>query len=256
MIDSTALFAAFPATLRKELLDCHKDITKNYVEGRWEPSELNGGKLCEIVYTILDGAISGIFSASASKPSKMVDACRSLENRPANPARVGDRSLRILIPRLLPFLYEIRNNRGVGHVGGEVDPNHEDSEAVVCMANWVMAELIRVFHSVSLSEAQATVDSLMEKRHPLVWEFEGMRRVLDPKMSKSNQTIVLLYSTPGWADVKMLCRWVEYSSLPLFKSRILKPLHGTRFIEYDGDNGRARITPLGIQFAEKDLLPR
>lgn len=65
------------------------------------------------------------------------------------------RSFQILIPRLLPALYEIRNNRNVGHVGGDVDPNFMDSTAVLGTANWIMAELVRVFHSVSTPEAQA-----------------------------------------------------------------------------------------------------
>jgi hypothetical protein len=36
-----------PATLRDELLSAFNEIVKNYREHRWEPSELNGGKLCE-----------------------------------------------------------------------------------------------------------------------------------------------------------------------------------------------------------------
>jgi len=60
----------------------------------------------------------------------------------------------VLIPRLLPVLYEIRNNRGVGHVGGDVDPNHMDAEAVQAMASWVMAELVRIFHGVKTEEAR------------------------------------------------------------------------------------------------------
>jgi len=43
--------------------------------------------------------------------------------------------------------YEIRNNRGVGHVGGDVDQNHMDAKIVVEMAKWTIAELIRLFHS-------------------------------------------------------------------------------------------------------------
>jgi hypothetical protein len=186
----------------------------------------------------------------------MVDACRQLESRTADPSRVGDRSLRILIPRLLPFLYEIRNNRGVGHVGSEVDPNHEDAEAVLSMANWVMAELVRIFHNVSLTEAEASVDSLVQKRNRVIWEVEGTKRVLDPAMKKPDQTLLLLYSESGWTDAAKLCSWVEYSSLYLNKSRILDPLHKDRMIEYDGGNGRAQITPLGIHFAESALLPK
>jgi hypothetical protein len=113
-----------------------------------------------------------------------------------------------------------------------------------------------IFHSTTLSEAQRTVDMLVERRHPLVWESEGVRRVLDPGMNKSNQALVLLYSIPGWSAAKALCDWVEYSSLSLFKSNILKPLHKTRMIEYDASNSRAQITPVGIQFTENELLPK
>jgi len=61
------------------------------------------------------------------------------------------RSFQILIPRLLPALYEIRNNRGVGHVGGDVDPNYMDATMVVGAVKWIMGELTRVFHSVSVA---------------------------------------------------------------------------------------------------------
>jgi hypothetical protein len=256
VINASALLAHLPAKLRQELLDSHREIVRNYVERRWEPAELNGGKLCEVVFTILDGATSGSFAASASKPSNMVDACRALEQRIADPNRPGDRSLRVLIPRLLPFLYEIRNNRGVGHIGAEVNPNHEDAEEVMASANWLMAELVRIFHNVSLADAQTAVDALVEKRHPIVWEIEGTKRVLDPNMKAADRTLVLLYSEPSWAPDDDLFKWVEYRSLTNYRREILLPLHTERKIEYDVKLRRAMISPRGIQFAEENLLPK
>ena len=35
------------------------------------------------------------------------------------------------------------NNRNVGHVGGDVDPNHMDATGVLAQCNWVMGELVR-----------------------------------------------------------------------------------------------------------------
>lgn len=89
------------------------------MENRWAPSELSGGKFCEIVYTILDGFSTGNYASSPTKPRDFVGACRTLESNAANP-----RSFQNLIPRILQALCEIRNNRGVGHTAGEVDPNH------------------------------------------------------------------------------------------------------------------------------------
>lgn len=254
MLDHDRLLASLPTGLRTELLTCYQAIVRNYAQSRWEPAELNGGKFCEVVYTILDGATSGSFSSSAAKPPNLVDACRAIEGRVAAPARVGDRSLRILISRVLPFLYEIRNNRGVGHVGGDVSPSREDAEVVLAVSSWIMAELIRIFHSVTLSEAQLAVDSTVQRRHPLVWGHGSIKRVLNPKLSKGNQVLVLLYSEPGWVEVKTLHAWIEYSSLSTFRGQVLKKLRGRRLCEYDTSNDKVCLTPNGLKLVESSLL--
>lgn len=254
MLDPKKLLAGLPGGLREPLISSYKEISSNYREHRWEPSELNGGKFCEVVYTILDGATSSSFATSPAKPASMMDACRALEKRPPDTARVGDRSLRIMLPRALPVLYEVRNNRGVGHVGGDVDPNFLDATAVYSLASWILAELVRIFHQVSTDEAQQTVDALVERNIPLIWEFEGGRRVLDPKMPKADQALVLLYQTTSWISEEDLVRWVEYSTLSMFRTRVLEPLHEERLIEYDKKQRRIKISPIGLKRVENKLL--
>jgi hypothetical protein len=248
------VLSTIPAGLRGPLITCFNDIAKNFAEHRWEPAELNGGKFCEIVYTIVEGAVSGKFATKPAKPSRMVDACRALEGAPANAARPGDRSLRVLIPRILPVLYEIRNSRGVGHTGGEVDPNFQDAVAVYQMASWIMAELVRIFHQVSTDEAQKTVDGLVQRKHPLIWQQDGIRRVMDPNLSKSDQSLLLLYSSGGWMNEKELVASVEYQNLTQYRNRVLTPLHQQRMIEYDTTLRRAHLTPLGSSDVENRLL--
>jgi hypothetical protein len=254
MIDSKSLLAGLPEGLRDPLIASYREIISNYAEHRWEPAELNGGKLSEVVYTIIEGAISGSFAAKPSKPPNMIKACRALEEKPAVSSRVGDRSFRILIPRVITALYEIRNNRNVGHVGGEVDPNHMDATAVLSMSSWVVAELVRIFHSVSTKVAQDSVDALIERKIPLIWEFEGVHRVLDPKMSAKDQTLLLLHQKISWVDEKDLVSWVEYSTLTMFRTRVLEPLHGDRLIEYDRKTRRARISPKGSKDVEVRII--
>src|ERR1700683_2490337 len=199
MASSTTL-SGIPGGLRDPLLKSYEEIGRNFAEHRWEPSELNGGKFCEVVYTILSGTLKGSYAAKPSKPANMLLACQDLEKIQADPQRIGERSLRILIPRLLTALYEIRNNRGVGHVGGDVDPNLMDATAVYNMASWILAELVRIFHGLSTQEAQETSDALVERKLTLVWQIGSTRRVQDPRMKKGDQVLVLLYSKPGWVD--------------------------------------------------------
>lgn len=254
MVDATAVLGHLPNGLRDELLESFEEIASRYAEHRWESAELNGGKFCEVVYTILHGALTGTYAAKASKPTKMLQACQALEQIPKNTARVGDHSLRILIPRLLPALYDIRNNRGVGHVGGDVNPNYLDATAVYGMSSWILAELIRVFHNISTQEAQDVVDTLVERKHPLIWDIGHIRRVMDAKMKPKDQTLVLLHGKPGWVSAGDLWQSVEYSTMSNFRSQILAELHKNRLIEFDRKTDAARISPLGVADVEKRIL--
>lgn len=253
-IDPKALLSTVPGGLRDALVHSYQEVAANYTEHRWEPSELNGGKFCEVAYCIVRGQIDGVFPATASKPRDLLKACRDLEQLPADSNRVGDRSLRVLIPRTLPVLYEIRNNRGVGHVGGDVDPNFLDATAVFSMASWVLAELVRIFHDTSTEAAQQIVDVLVERKHPLIWDIEGVKRVLDPAMPKKDQALLLLHSSASWIPEDDLCAWVEYSSTSMFKKRILEPLHVRRLVEHDARNSRVKISPLGTKDVETRIL--
>jgi hypothetical protein len=155
---------------------------------------------------------------------------------------------------MLQPLYEVRNNRGVGHIGSEVDPNFLDATAVYNMASWILAELIRVFHRVSTKDAQDTVDALVERKTPLIWEVGENKRVLRPDMPTDDQALLLLHQSIGWVSEKALTSWVEYSSASMFRKRVLQPLHDKRLIELDRASGRARISPLGVGDVETRII--
>jgi hypothetical protein len=256
MIDPTRALAGLPTGLRSELIDSYRNIVSNFIERRWEPSELRGGKFAEVVYCIVNGVVSGQLPTKASKPTNMAASCRALESQPANPALVGDKSLRVHIPRALILLYDIRNQRGVGHVGGDVDPNSMDAAAVVSIASWVIAELVRVFHNVSTKEAQATVDGLVERKTPLIWEVEpgGIKRVLDPGMLGKDQVLIFLHHSTGWVPASDLCKWVEQKNGSQFRDKVLRVLHKARLIEFDDAADRAKLSPLGAADVEQRLL--
>lgn len=245
MITTDQALNIIPEGLRKPLIDEYSDIVKNYLEQRWMPSELSGGRFCEIVYTILEGFASNSYASSPIKPSNFVAACRALESNTSNP-----RSFQILIPRIMPALYEIRNNRGVGHVGGDVDPNHIDSSAVINMASWIMAELIRVFHNLSIEDAQKLADSLVERKIPLIWQSGDIRRVLKPDLNIRYQILLLLSSSSTPIAMADLLRWIEPSNRSYFY-RILRNMHSSRLIELSSDETIVELLPPGMTAVEQ-----
>ncbi len=146
-MNSHAVLDRLPAGLRIPLVKEYQDIVFNYAEHRWLPSELSGGRFCEIVFTVIEGYATGSYATKRTKPRNMVAACRRIEQN-----KHVSRGFRILIPRIVPAIYEIRNNRGVGHLGGDVDSNYMDATFVVNNCSWVLGELIRVFHNLSVDQ--------------------------------------------------------------------------------------------------------
>lgn len=243
MITTQTALSAIPKDLRQPLIDEYTSIINNFIESRWRPAELSGGRFCEIVYTILDGYASGTFADKPQKPPNFTDACKRLEQRTGIP-----RSFQILIPRLLPALYEIRNNRNVGHVGGDVNPDYMDSNAVVAISGWIMAELIRVFHDVTSAEAQSIVDSLVERRITCVWKADDIRRVLRTDFQLKDQLFLLLLSCPGGqATFEDLLRWLEYKNRNYF-IRLVRNLHDHRLLEYTETKGIVQLLPPGTDY--------
>jgi hypothetical protein len=245
MSTSNEALTAIPDGLRTPLIDEYNSIIRNYMDSKWTPSELSGGRFCEIIYTILHGFGTGSYAPSPMKPSNFVAACRALESLITNP-----RSFQILIPRMLPPLYEIRNNRGVGHVGGDVDPNHIDATAVISMTSWIMAELVRVFHNLSIRDAQKLTDSLVDRRIPLVWQSDNIRRVLRPDLPLRDQTLILISSVSGPVNTDDLFCWTGYSKRSYFNS-ILRKLHNSRYVELGSDERKVELLPPGTAYVEQ-----
>lgn len=245
MAELRKLLGSLPSGLRTPLIKEYKKLSQNYMEHRWEPAELSGGKICEIVYSIIKGHIDGNYPQSPSKPTNMVVACRQLENESSLP-----RSFQILIPRMLPALYEIRNNRGVGHVGSEVDANNVDATLMLTMVNWIMAELVRVFHTGSLEDAQLAVDALSQRNTPLVWDSKGFKKVLSPSMNLKDQILLLTSSTDKDVHISELMKWTESTNRTYYK-KILRALHKDKLIHFNEAEEKVTLLPAGSNEVSK-----
>lgn len=248
MIAASAALSAIPSSLREPLLKEYGTIVQNFLEQRWLPSELHGGRFSETVYTILDGQAKKSYAAAPVKPADFVQACRALEK---NKLPHVPHSFQILIPRMLPALYDVRNNRNVGHVGGDVDSNHMDALAVLSMSNWIMGELVRVYHNLTTAQAQQLVDALVEVRLPAVWTgHDGVKRVLETSLKLNEQILLLAAVSMPDVTAQQLIEWIEYGN-DAYVMRTIRGLHRTRLIEFTEKTGNVRILPPGTRAVEE-----
>jgi len=238
-----------PTDIVDALLSSYEEIKRNYYLGRYEPSELNGGKFTEACYRILECETQGgCHTPIGISVNNIVGKLRDFERTPVAKAV---ESFRTTIPRTLIAVYNVRNKRGVCHLGGDVNPNFADSTLLVSCCDWVMAELIRIHYHCTLHEAQGMVDALVQRPLSLVYELLGTTRVLLPSLSYKNQVLILLAQVhPKSLRDTDLFRSVEHSNASVFRSSVLSSLHHDRLIEYNSDKRECAILPTGLKFVE------
>ena len=244
--------ANVPSKFRLRLIQTYLDLKKNCVEARHEVAGLSTGKFCEVVLRLLQEKVHGSFTPFGKKINNYAEECRKLITAPEIS---GNESERIVLPRALVFLYTMRNKRGIGHVSGDVDANAIDIAAMAKTADWIVCELIRINHGMSLEEAQDIVDGISVRQLPTIWEVAGKKRVLKEGLKTRDQALLLLYSSQNSAVLlEDLCEWIEYSNPQVFKTKIVKELHKHRFLELDKDSESIVLSPKGVDYVEKNLI--
>lgn len=213
---------------------------------------IEAGHVCETVLRLLQQEVHGNHTGFGKKIGNFGDECRRLIT--SSNGAVNE-SLRLVIPRALVYVYTMRSKRGIGHVGGDVDANRIDAVTIAQTCDWIICELIRCFHGLSLEEAQDLVDGLTIRSVPEVWEVGGKKRILKKGLPFKDQVLLLCYQDPSSAILSEdLFDWVEYSNFSVFKNKVLAPLHKERLIEYDQSADCVTISPLGAKDVQDRIL--
>lgn len=250
--------AGIPKKFRELIIKEYREIKKRYAEAlfdaEYDTAGLSTGKFVETVLRFLQHTLTGISIPFGKHIPNLSGECHKLMQLPAES---GNESLRVIIPRALIFLYTLRGKRGIGHVGGDVEANSIDTATIVRVCDWILCELIRIHHGLSLEEAQAMVDALSSRSIPEIWEIMGKKKVLRTDLNVKQKTLLLAYTDiHGGILVEDLFAWTEYSKLSMFKIKVLKPLHDEILIEWDKENDAVFLSPLGVQEVETKILSR
>lgn len=181
------LNAGIPAALVTELLDAYAEAKKRFHLGDLRPNLVEGGRFSEAAFRILQWATgSGNFTPLGQSLPGVPTLLSQLAKNKSH-----DDTLRLHIPRVLQGIYEIRNNRNGPHLGA-IDVNRMDATLVIHDMDWVLAELVRLYHNVNAADAQAMVDDLVEKQIPVIQVFGDYPKLLK-KATLPEHLLILLY---------------------------------------------------------------
>jgi len=219
--------AGIPSELVTELLDAFAEAKRRFYRGDLRPSEIEGGRFSEAVLRILQWTTTQKYTPIGKTLPKLDQLILTLQNAH------GSESVRVHIPRTLRLIYDVRNKRDVAHLADGIDPNQQDATLVVRNMEWVLAELVRLFHNVTPTEAHVIIVDLVSKEVPLIQEFDGFPRVLK-QLRASDHFLVLLYwrGTEG-ATLDELKAWARAPMRPQIR-RTLNGLDGKDLIHLRG----------------------
>ncbi|WP_376694489.1 hypothetical protein [Wenzhouxiangella sp. EGI_FJ10409] len=240
------LSSAFPNELVDALVDAYSEIEQAFALGKWKASELDSGHFVEAARRILEYVLFGKYTAIGKPlPGFSDHELKKYEQGS------GDESYRILIPRILKSIYNLRNKRGVGHLGN-VSPNEMDATYILYSVKWVLAELLRLSSGQDAGVVQSQISGIVERKIGTLWKYEDVVRILNPSCSARDQVLVFLFdeSPRSASELQAL---VEYKNTTNFR-KILARLHTSRLIELQPD-GRCIISPTG-QLEAENIISR
>jgi hypothetical protein len=251
MLDQIAksLKAQFDVALVDELLAAYQDAKHNFYLGGLRLGAVEGGRFCEAAFRMLQQATTKKFTPLG----KQIDAngiTLQLMNLPS--ANFPD-AVRLHIPRALRVVYDVRNSRDAAHLADDIDPNLQDASLVIGNIDWVLAEFVRLYHGVKADEAQRIIEALVVRKVPVVQDFNGFLKVLNPKLKATEYLLVLLYERgTGGATYEQLENWVRPPMRANLRRTLNKMVDDQAYVHQDA--GRYLITKLGMKTVETKKL--
>jgi hypothetical protein len=103
-------------------------------------------------------------------------------------------SLKTIVPRMLITIYKLRSSRGGAHQSDEISPNYIDATYVYTCCNWIVCELLRLYHDSDISKIGKLINSIIKPEVPLLEEVDGETVILSDKLTIKEQVLVLLRS--------------------------------------------------------------
>jgi hypothetical protein len=206
------------AKLVDELLAAYADMKHNFYLGGLRLSEVEGGRFCEAAFRILEQVGLGKVTPLGT-PLDTEKLIQKLKDLPQASALL---SVRLHIPRALRVVYDVRNARDVAHLADGIDPNIQDATLVMGVLDWVLAEFVRIYHSVKPDEAQRIIERMVTRKAPAVEDFDGFLKVLRKELQVGDYLLLLLFECgKDGASYDQLETWAH----PKMRKNMRRALH-------------------------------
>ncbi len=174
----------FSETTLVPLLDDYESMMKDFFLRKYDLVLISGGRFVETLFIIL--------STMTKNPVELEPNFTKIQKD-----LIGEdisASIRVIIPRAAKSIYDLRSRRGAVHVNPEVSPSYIDATLAVSIAQWILAEMIRVYSEREPEEISRLIQGLVDRKLPIVEEIAGVPIILETGVSAHDSILILLYS--------------------------------------------------------------
>ncbi len=225
--------------LLKEFVLIKQDVATGTL-GRGSP-----GKFVETVVQIMQYLERGQYDEQPSVDSYL----RGIENRST---KLPD-SLKLLVSRVTRSVYSLRNKRGIGHKG-EVDPNMMDLKYIFSGCQWILAELVRLYHGSHPDKVGKLIEAIVVTPSAVIEDFGNFKTVLNRQIKPSDELLILMYSYyPSYVSVDQILKDMKRKSKKAVSGAI-GAIYKKVWIEGSKRDGY-KLTSLGYKKA-MELVPK
>lgn len=193
----SSLSAYFGGTRHvSSLLDHYEVMTQKVIAGDSEKTILRAGKFVEAATKIFGTFTNYNFPSSMRRYSvgAVIIHLKQL------PVGIAVDSVRVTVPRVLEFVFDVASNRGARHDPHEIDSNDMDAGVVMSCCTWVLSEMLRVADA-----GTSTPDQTMEIVQGLIHKVTPLFETIDDR----DYVNVIGISGPKYALLLLFGRYPE-----------------------------------------------
>lgn len=193
----TKVLKTIPDDLGKRTFEEYAEIKRRHQLNDCGPSQLNGGRFAEAVLRIFQHLL-GVTVTPFSEDIPATEKTKIINKITSDPHI--DEHIRQKVTVLTKLLLDFRNNRDVAHLGG-FSANKIDASFVLSCANWIVAELIRVYGNYSMDEAQEIIDKIAIPNYPVIFDIEGEEFIARDDLLVKQEVLILLSKQKRTSDL-------------------------------------------------------
>lgn len=234
-------------TIVDKLIDEYRVVKREHFLGDHEKVVLHSAKVSDLVLALIKNSVSRkIVNIDNIRFNKLLEEVRKYPKSSAE-----DVILTLVIPRVAEAIYSIRSKKDVAHVK-TVDPSFIDSSYCVSACDWILSELVLLFFKDDPNEARELISSILEKKVPIVEEFEDESFVILKEGLTVGQEIMLAlyhYYPKRLTNIdlsKNVGSSISYITVRLHGLETQKYVHKTK--------AGYKLTKLGIKAVENEIL--